>query len=77
MSVAHDPWTDSDPEPGDFGADLTAVDARYVEAHVGNPDAKLTIVVGVEDEDAERLQQLAARRHQRPAEVVADLLRSA
>jgi hypothetical protein len=33
-----------------------------VEAHVGNPDAKLTIVVGVEDEDAERLQQLAARR---------------
>ncbi len=77
MSVAHDRWTDSDPEPGDFDADLTGVDPRYVEAHVGNPDAKLTIVVGVEDEDAERLQQLAARRHQRPAEVVADLLRSA
>ncbi len=52
-----------------------AIDKRG--AHVGNPDAKLTIVVGVEDEDAERLQQLAARRHQRPAEVVADLLRSA
>jgi hypothetical protein len=72
-----DPWTDPDPQPGDFDADLTAVDPRYVEAHVSNPDAKLTIVVGVEDEDAERLQQLAARRHQRPAEVVADLLRSA
>jgi hypothetical protein len=77
MKMAHDPWTDSDPEPGDFDADLTGVDPRHVEAHVGNPDAKLTIVVGVEDEDAERLQQLAARRHQRPAEVVADLLRSA
>jgi hypothetical protein len=75
--MAHDPWTDPDPDPGDFDSDLTAVDPRYVEAYVGNPDAKLTIVVGVEDEDAERLQQLAASRHQRPAEVVADLLRSA
>lgn len=44
---------------------------------MGNPNAKLTIVLGVEDEDAERLRQLAARRHQRPAEVAADLLRSA
>jgi hypothetical protein len=77
MNMAHDPWTDPDPQPGNFEADLTAVDPRYVEAHVGNPDAKLTIVVGVEDEDAERLQQLATRRHQRPGEVVADLLRSA
>jgi hypothetical protein len=75
--MVRDPWTDSDPQPGDFDADLTAIDPHYVEAHVGNPNAKLTIVVGVEDEDAERLQQLAARRHQRPAEVVADLLRSA
>jgi hypothetical protein len=75
--MTHDPWTDPNPEPGDFDADLMAVDPRYVEAHVGNPNAKLTIVVGVENEDAERLQQLAARRHQRPAEVVADLLRSA
>ncbi len=72
-----DSWTDPDPKPGDFDADLDAIDPRYVEAHPGNPDAKLTIVVGVEDEDAERLQQLAARRHQRPAEVIADLLRSA
>jgi hypothetical protein len=75
--MAHDPWTDPDPNPGDFDSDLTAVDPRFVEAHVGSPDAKLTIVVGVEDEDAELLEQLVARRHQRPAEVVADLLRSA
>jgi hypothetical protein len=77
MSMARDPWTDPDPQPGDFDADLAAIDPRYIEARVGNPDAKLTIIVGIEDEDAERLQQLAARRHQRPAEVVADLLRSA
>lgn len=77
MSVAHDPWTDPDPQPGDFDVDLTAIDSRYVDAHAANPNAKLTVVLGIEDEDAERLQQLAARRHQRPAEVVADLLRSA
>lgn len=75
--MATDPWTDSDPQPGDFDVDLTAIDTRYVDAHVGNPDARLTIVVGVEDEDAERLQQLAERRHKRPAEVVSELLRSA
>jgi hypothetical protein len=40
----------------DFDADLTAIDPRYFEGHVGNPNAKLTIVVGVEDEDAERFQ---------------------
>jgi hypothetical protein len=76
MSMPQDPWTDPDPQPGDFDAGLTEIDPRYVDAHVGNPNAKLTIVLGVEDEDAERVQQLAARRHQRPAEVVADLLRS-
>lgn len=64
-------------KPGDFDADLTEVDPRYVKAHVSNPNAKLTIVLGVEDEDAERLQQLAARSHKRPAEVFADLLRNA
>ncbi len=75
--MADNPWIDPDPQPGDFDADLAAIDPRYVEAYPGNPDAKLTIVLGIENEDAERLQQLAARRHQRPAEVVADLLRSA
>ena len=71
------PWTDPDPQPGDFDADLADIDPRYVEAHPGNPDAKLTIVVGIEDQDAERLQQLAAERHQRPGEVISSLLRSA
>lgn len=47
--MTNDPWTDPDPQPGDFDADLTAIDPRYVEAHLGNPNAKLTIVVGVEE----------------------------
>jgi len=75
--MTKDPWTDPDPQPGDFDADLAAIDPRFVEAHLGNPDAKLTIVVGIEDEDAERLQQLATARRQRPGEVISSLLRSA
>ncbi len=72
-----DPWTGPDPQPGDFDADLAAVDPRYVEVHEGNPNAKLTIVVGVEDEDAKRLQELAAARRQRPSEVISSPLRGA
>lgn len=72
-----DPWTDPDPQPGDFDVDLDAIDPRYVDAHQGNPNAKLTIVVGVEDEDAKRLQELAAARRQRPSEVISSLLRGA
>lgn len=75
--MPQNPWTDPDPQPGDFDAELAEIDPRYVEAHEGNPDAKLTIVVGIEDKDAERLQQLAAERHQRPGEVISSLLRSA
>jgi hypothetical protein len=37
----------------------------------------LTIVVGIEDEDAEQLQRLATARGQRPGEVISSLLRSA
>jgi len=75
--VAKDPWTEPDPQPGDFDADLTDIDPRYVEAHQGNPEAKVTIVVGIEDEDAERLQQLATARGQRPRDIISSLLRSA
>jgi hypothetical protein len=75
--MTKDPWTDADPQPGDFDADLAAIDPRYVEAVAGDSDAKLTIVVGIEDEDAEQLQRLATARGQRPGEVISSLLRSA
>jgi hypothetical protein len=51
--MVHDPWTDPDPQPGDFDAELAAISPREIEAHVGNPDAKLTIVVGAEGQAAE------------------------
>jgi hypothetical protein len=73
--MAKDPWTDSDPQPGDYDDDPGEIDPRYVEVHQGNPNAKLTIVVGIEDEDAMRLQQLAVERGQPPSKVVSALLR--
>ena len=75
--MGKDPWTDPDPQRGDFDDDLGEIDPRYLEAQEGNPDAKLTIVIGIEDEDAERLQQLATARGQRPRDVITSLLRSA
>ena len=75
--MAKNPWTDPDPQPGDFDTDLAAIDPRYVEVLPGNPNAKVTIVVGIEDEDAEQLQRLATARRQRPGEVISSLLRSA
>jgi hypothetical protein len=72
-----DPWTDADPAPGDFDKELTALDPRYVEHHDGDPDAKLIILVGVEGEDAKRLERIAAARGKKHGDVVAELLRDA
>lgn len=72
-----DPWTDPDPEPGDFDALLATIDPRFAEAHDGRPDAGLRILVSVEGEDAERLERIAGARGKKPGEVVADLLREA
>lgn len=75
--MAKDPWTDPDPQPGDFDAELEANDPRYVQVHDGNPNAKLTIVVGVEGDDAVRLERLATKRGKKPGEVIAELIRNA
>jgi hypothetical protein len=75
--MSDDPWTSADPQPGDFDGDLTELDPRYVERRDGDPDAKLTILLSVEGEDAERLQRLAERRGKGSADVVSDLLRDA
>jgi hypothetical protein len=75
--VTSDPWTDPDPQPGDFDADLTELDPRLVERHDGDPSARVIVSVGVEGEDAERLERLAEARGKSAAAVVADLLRNA
>jgi hypothetical protein len=75
--MSKDPWRDRDPQPGDFDAVLATIDPRFVEAHEGNPDARLRIFVSVEGEDAERLERIAEARGKKPGEVVAELLREA
>jgi hypothetical protein len=75
--MSTDPWTDPDPQPGDFDADLAHLDPRYVEHHEGNSDAKLVVVVGIEGEDAKRLERLAEARGKKAADVIAELLRQA
>jgi hypothetical protein len=75
--MAKDPWTDPDPQPGDFDADLAAMgpeDVQIVEAGSG---AKVRLLVKIDGEDAARLRQLASERGQDIDEVVADLVRDA
>lgn len=72
-----DPWTDPDPQPGDFDAELDRARSDQIEMHKGNPDAKLSILVSVEGDDAKRLERIATERGQQPGEVVSQLLRSA
>lgn len=75
--MAKDPWTDPDPQPGDFDAELELLRPDQIEIHEGNPDAKLSILISVEGDDAKRLERIATERGQQPGEVVAQLLRSA
>jgi pyruvate/2-oxoacid:ferredoxin oxidoreductase alpha subunit len=75
--MSTDPWTDPDPQPGDFDADLAKLDPRYIERHEGDPDAKLIVLVGVKGEDAKRLERLAEARGKNAAAVVSELLREA
>jgi len=75
--MSADPWTSPDPKPGDFDANLAKLDPRYIEHHEGDSDAKLIVLVGVEGEDAKRLERIAEARGKTAADVVADLLRDA
>lgn len=75
--MSTDPWTDPDPKPGDFDADLTKLDPRHVEHHTGDSEARLIVLVGVEGEDARRLERISEARGQKAADVVAELLRDA
>jgi hypothetical protein len=75
--MSADPWTDPDPKRGGFDADLAKLDPRYVEGHEGVPDAKLIVLVGVEGEDAKRLERISEARGKPAADVVAELLRDA
>ena len=75
--MAKTPWTDSDPQPSDLEAELDRARSDQIEIREGNPDAKFSILVSIEGDDAKRLEQIASKRGQQPGEVVSELLRSA
>jgi hypothetical protein len=75
--MSESPWTDLEPQPGEFDADLATIGPRFLKVQPGRPDAKLRIVVSIEGEDAERLERISADRGVRPGAVIADLLREA
>jgi len=75
--MTKDPWTDPDPQPGDFDAEIGAMDPRKVQTHEGDPEAKVTVLVGVDAEDAKRLAEMADERGESVEQVVADLVRNA
>jgi hypothetical protein len=74
--VPKDPWTDPDPQPGDFDEFVRTMDLRDVQVVEAGSGAKVTIVVNVEGEDASRLQRIATERGQGIDEVVSDLVRA-
>jgi hypothetical protein len=75
--MSESPWTELEPQPGDFDADLATLDRRFLQAHRGDPNAKVRIVLSIEGEDAKRLQRLSAARGEKPTDVIAELLRNA
>jgi hypothetical protein len=75
--MSGDPWTASDPQPGDFDVEIERLDPRYVDVHEGDPDAKLIILVGIEGDDVTRLERLSEARGKKPADIVIDLIRDA
>lgn len=72
------PWTDPDPQPGDFDAELetiTDADLEFVEA---GSKAKMTrLPAGMDEEDVKRLAALAVKRGKTIDEVLVELVREA
>jgi hypothetical protein len=75
--MSKNPWTDPDLQPGDFDAEIDAMDPREIQVHPGNPDAKVTALPGMTVEDSKRLVELAVERGKSVREVLAELVRNA
>jgi hypothetical protein len=69
-----DPWTDPDPQPGDFDEMIRESTPDEWEHHEGNPDAR---VLRVTDEEAERMMGIGLKPDEDPKEVAAEILRRA
>lgn len=75
--MTKDPCTDPNPQPGDFDAEIEAMDPRDIQVVEAGSGAEVTVVVNVSGDEATRLSELAATRGQGVDEVVAELVRNA
>ncbi len=48
------PWTNPDPQPGDFDPELDRVRCDQIEIHEGNPDATLATLISGEGDSNKR-----------------------
>ncbi len=75
--MSKDPWTDPDPQPGDFDAEIDAMDPRDIQVVEAGNGAKVTALPGMSNKDAKRLVELAVERGKSVREVLAELVRNA
>jgi hypothetical protein len=76
--MSKDPWTDPDPQPGDFDEFLASLDPRDVQVVEAGNGAKVTrLPAGMDADDVNRLAALAAKRGKTIGEVLVELVREA
>lgn len=79
--MSKDPWTDPDPQPGDFDEFLASIDPRdprYVQVVEPGNGAKVTrLPAGMDEDDVRRLAALAVERGKTIGEVLVELVRNA
>jgi hypothetical protein len=72
MKTKRDPWTDPDPQPGDFDEEVENSTPDDWEHHEGNPDVK---VLRVTDEEADLMMGIGLRPGEDPRKVAEEVVR--
>jgi hypothetical protein len=75
--MTNDPWTDPDPQPGDFDEFMRTVDPSEIQVVEAGSSAKVTIVSEATGEKAARLERIALETDPPLKDVLADLRRAA
>jgi len=74
--MAKDPWTDPDPQPGDFDEFLRTLDPSEIQVVEPNSGARVIVVSEATGEEAKRLERLALESDPPLYDVLADLRRA-
>lgn len=73
--MSKDPWSDPDPQPGDFDEYLELLDASETRVIEADSSRHVSVAVNLGSEDGERLTRISAQRGWTPSELLSDLLR--